>query len=51
MMAMRPAHGLAEVVVHEPIESEGKTEEELAKAVRESMIRGLPADQVPLAKK
>jgi len=48
MMAMRPAHGLAEVVVHEPVESEGRTEEELADAVRESMIRGLPADQKPL---
>ncbi|KAG7360983.1 1-acyl-sn-glycerol-3-phosphate acyltransferase [Nitzschia inconspicua] len=48
MMAMRPAHGLAEVVVHEPVESEGKTEEELAQAVRQSMINGLPEDQVPL---
>ena len=48
MMAMRPAHGLAEVVVHEPVESEGRTEEELAQAVRESMIKGLPEDQVPL---
>ena len=33
MMAMRPAHGIAEVVIHEPIESKGKTEEELAEAV------------------
>lgn len=48
MMAMRPARGLAEVIVHEPIESEGKTEEELATAVRVSMLSGLPADQVPL---
>jgi 1-acyl-sn-glycerol-3-phosphate acyltransferase len=48
MMAMRPAHGLAQVIVHEPVESEGKTEEELAQAVRESMIQGLPEDQVPL---
>lgn len=48
MMAMRPAHGLAEVVVHEPVESVGRTEAELADAVRQSMIDGLPADQVPL---
>jgi 1-acyl-sn-glycerol-3-phosphate acyltransferase len=47
MMAMRPARGLAQVIVHQPIESEGKTEEELAQAVRESMIAGLPADQAP----
>ena len=47
-MAMRPAAGLASVVVHEPVESEGKTEEELAAAVRESMISGLPDDQKPL---
>jgi len=36
------------VVVHEPIESEGKTEEELAKQVREAIISGLPEDQRPL---
>lgn len=48
MMAMRPAHGIAEVVVHKPVESEGKTEEEVVQQVRESMIQGLPEDQVPL---
>jgi 1-acyl-sn-glycerol-3-phosphate acyltransferase len=48
MMAMRPARGVAEVIVHPPIESMGKTEEELAMAVRDSMISGLPEDQVPL---
>jgi hypothetical protein len=36
------------VVVHPPIESEGKTEEELAAAVRASLISGLPDDQRPL---
>ena len=36
------------VVVHDPIESKGKTEEELAKAVRQAMIDGLPDDQKPL---
>jgi 1-acyl-sn-glycerol-3-phosphate acyltransferase len=48
MMAMRPAHGIAEVIVHEPIESKGKTEEELVEAVRKSMMEGLPDDQKPL---
>jgi len=48
MMAMRPAYGLAEVVVHPPIASDDKTEEELVEAVRKSMIEGLPEDQRPL---
>jgi len=48
MMAMRPAYGLAEVVVHAPIASNDKTEEELVEAVRKSMIEGLPDDQKPL---
>jgi 1-acyl-sn-glycerol-3-phosphate acyltransferase len=48
MMAMRPARGLAQVIVHEPVQSQGKTEQELAQAVRESMIKGLPEDQMPL---
>lgn len=48
MMAMRPAYGLAEVVVHPPISSDDKTEEELTKAVRQSMIDGLPDCQKPL---
>ena len=34
-------------MVHEPVESKGKTEEELAKAVRESIIAGLPEEQRP----
>jgi len=48
MMAMRPAYGLAEVVVHPPISSDDKTEEELVEAVRQSMIEGLNDDQKPL---
>ena len=48
MMAMRPAWGLAEVVVHRPIASDDKTEEELVEAVRKSMIDGLPDDQKPV---
>jgi len=48
MMAMRPAYSLAEVVVHPPIASDDKTEEELVEAVRKSMIEGLPERQRPL---
>uniref|UniRef100_A0A7S4JNW1 1-acyl-sn-glycerol-3-phosphate acyltransferase n=1 Tax=Odontella aurita TaxID=265563 RepID=A0A7S4JNW1_9STRA len=43
----RPSRGIAKVVVHEPIESEGKTEDELATAAREAIISGLPDDQRP----
>jgi hypothetical protein len=48
MFAMKPSHGTARVVVHEPVESKGKTEEELVEAVRASMISGLPDEQKPL---
>lgn len=47
MFPLRPARELCRVVVHEPIESKGKTEEELAEAVRQKMIAGLPQDQRP----
>jgi 1-acyl-sn-glycerol-3-phosphate acyltransferase len=42
------SHGIAKVVVHAPIESVGKTEDELAEAVRVAMIAGLPDDQKPI---
>jgi 1-acyl-sn-glycerol-3-phosphate acyltransferase len=48
MFAMKPSRGTSKVIVHEPVESTGKTEEELTEAVRESMISGLPDDQKPL---
>lgn len=48
MFAMRPSRNIAKVVVHEPIESVGKTEEELAESVQNSLIAGLPEDQRPL---
>lgn len=48
MMAMKPAFGTAEVVVHPPIASDDKTEDELVTAVRQSMIDGLPDHQKPL---
>ena len=48
MFAMKPARRIAKVVVHEPIESQGKTEAELVEQVRQAMIGGLPEDQRPL---
>eukprot|EP00559_Dactyliosolen_fragilissimus_P003376 CAMPEP_0184856390 /NCGR_PEP_ID=MMETSP0580-20130426/1574_1 /TAXON_ID=1118495 /ORGANISM="Dactyliosolen fragilissimus" /LENGTH=175 /DNA_ID=CAMNT_0027351395 /DNA_START=516 /DNA_END=1043 /DNA_ORIENTATION=- len=38
---------IGKVVVHDPIESNDKTEGELAKAVRQSIIDGLPEEQRP----
>ena len=46
MFPMRPSN-FCKVVVHEPIASDDKTEEELAQAVRDSIIEGLPDDQKP----
>jgi len=48
MFPCRPCRNICKVVVHEPIESEGKTEEELAEAVRRAIISGLPEKQHPL---
>ena len=48
MFPVKRSIGVAKVIVHEPIESEGKTEDELAEAVRESIISGLPDNQRPL---
>lgn len=39
---------ICKVIVHEPIESNDKTEAELAQLVREAIINGLPEDQKPL---
>ena len=47
MFSMKPAYKLAKVVVHDPVESKGRTEEELAEEVRRRMISGLPDDQKP----
>ena len=33
--------------MHDPIDSVGKTEEELATEVRDAIIKGLPKDQLP----
>ncbi len=48
MMCMKPAFGVSDVIVHPPIESKDKTEDELVEAVRQSMIDGLPEHQKPL---
>jgi len=48
MFPYRAAKNVAKVVVHAPIESVGKTEEELATEVRAALISGLPDDQRPL---
>ena len=47
MFAYRPARGIAKVIIHDPIESVGKTEEELANEVRKAIINGLPQEQRP----
>jgi 1-acyl-sn-glycerol-3-phosphate acyltransferase len=39
----------ARVIIHDPIESSDKTEEELAEQVRAAVIAGLPEDQRPVA--
>ena len=48
MFPFRPARGVSKVVVHPPIESTGKTEDELAQQVRAAILSGLPEDQRPL---
>lgn len=47
MFPLKRAGRDVKVVVHEPVESEGRTEEELARIVREKIIEGLPEDQRP----
>lgn len=47
MFPCRPAYNIASIFVHEPVESMGKTQEELAAAVRKKMISGLPTNQRP----
>jgi len=40
--------GELRVYVHDPIDVEGKSEEEISREVREALLRELPADQHPL---
>lgn len=48
MFPRRSSHGICKVIVHEPIESNDKSEAELAELVRAAIIDGLPDDQHPL---
>ena len=47
MFPRRHSHGLCKVIIHDPIETEGKDEDDIAQAVREAIISGLPEDQRP----
>lgn len=47
MFPYRPARSVCKMIVHEPVESEGKTEAELAAAVRKAMVSGLPEENRP----
>lgn len=47
MFPYRPAHNVATVVFHAPVESVGINEDELAQRVRTAMISGLPPEQRP----
>jgi 1-acyl-sn-glycerol-3-phosphate acyltransferase len=44
----RPGRGIFKIVVHEPVESEGISEDELAKVVRQRVLEGLPESMHPL---
>mmetsp|Transcript_27480 Transcript_27480/g.34007 ORF Transcript_27480/g.34007 Transcript_27480/m.34007 type:complete len:361 (+) Transcript_27480:138-1220(+) len=48
MFPKRASRGICKVILHEPVESEGITEKELAKLVRDAIIEDLPEDQRPL---
>lgn len=48
MFPRRYSRGTCKVIIHDPIESNDKTEQELADAVREAIISGLPDEQKPL---
>ena len=48
MFPRQAAHGVCKIIIHEPIESTDKTEDELAEAVRDAIISGLPEEQRPL---
>jgi len=48
MFPRRPAYGSMKVIIHPPIESNDKTEKELAKIIRDTIISGLPEEQHPL---
>jgi 1-acyl-sn-glycerol-3-phosphate acyltransferase len=43
-----PSRRVCKVIVHDPIETVGRSEEEIAKLVRSAVMSGLPDDQLPL---
>jgi 1-acyl-sn-glycerol-3-phosphate acyltransferase len=47
MMPYRSSRGIAKVIVHDPVETEGKTEHDVAEEVRKAIISGLPPEQQP----
>jgi len=47
MMPFRSSRGIAKVIIHKPVDSAGKTEDELAAEVRQAIITGLPEEQRP----
>jgi 1-acyl-sn-glycerol-3-phosphate acyltransferase len=47
VMPHRRSADIVELIIHEPIESKGKSEEQLADEVRKSMISGLVPEQRP----
>lgn len=47
-LPVQKGRGKLRVYVHDPIEVEGKTEEEISMEVREALLRELPYDQHPL---
>lgn len=48
MFPRRPSRGVCKVIVHEPVESKGISEAELADKVRAAIVSGLTEDQKPL---
>eukprot|EP00521_Asterionellopsis_glacialis_P007254 CAMPEP_0195281382 /NCGR_PEP_ID=MMETSP0707-20130614/716_1 /TAXON_ID=33640 /ORGANISM="Asterionellopsis glacialis, Strain CCMP134" /LENGTH=324 /DNA_ID=CAMNT_0040340263 /DNA_START=239 /DNA_END=1214 /DNA_ORIENTATION=- len=48
MFPLRSGKGVAKIVVHEPVESDGISEDELSQTVRKAIIEGLPERQRPL---
>ena len=50
LLPVQTGKGKLRVFVHEPIDVEGKSEEEMVALVREALLRELPMDQHPLEK-
>ena len=48
MFPQIPSHHVCKVIVHEPIETIDRSEEEIANLVRKAIMSGLPEDQLPL---